>query len=790
MFDEIKATLHDFGVDFDVYFHENNLHESGAVDRAIKRLTEMGNTYEKDGALWIRTEKYGDDKDRVIIKSDGEGAYISGDAAYYVDKKERGFDRCLIMLGADHHGYVGRLMALCAAFGDEPGKDLEVLIGQMVNLLSNGQPLRMSKRAGTVITLEDLVEAIGVDAARYALARYTSDTTIDIDLDAVGQAEQRQPGLLRAVRPRPARLDPAQRRRPRARARGRRRVRPLAAGAREGGRPAAGPRGVPAGRRGRRPAARAAPGGALPRGHRGRRSTGSTTPAGCCRWATRSPRRSTRPGCCWSTRPGPCSPTACACSGSPPPSGCDDARAHEAGWAHAEGRPRPAWLRRRTDVNDLVPLLWSSTARKNDDGALEVGGVDLRDLVAEHGSPAYVLDEADFRARARAFREAFGGYDVFYAGKAFLCTTVARWVAEEGLCLDVCSAGELTVALRAGFDPARIGYHGNNKTTDELRRAVTAGVGRIVVDSFHEIERLAAVTAELGSTARVMVRVTAGVEAHTHEYIATAHEDQKFGFSITSGDALDAVRRVQEAPGLELLRAALAHRVADLRHLGLRGRGPAGAGAARAGVRRARRDDARAGPRRRLRHRLHHPGRPGRPRAAGHRADQDRRARVPRSECAGAARSRSSPAARSSAPRCARSTRSARSRRSASTRARSRTYVSVDGGMSDNIRTALYDADYSCTLASRRSDAEPVLGRVVGKHCEAGDIVVKDEFVPGDLAPGDLLAVPGTGAYCRSMASNYNHALRPPVVAVRDGASAVVVRRETEDDLLRTDVGA
>ena len=182
MFDEIKETLHEFGVDFDVYFHENNLHESGAVARAVKRLEEMGNVYEKDGATWIRTEKYGDDKDRVIVKSDGEGAYISGDAAYYLDKKERGFDRCLIMLGADHHGYVGRLMALCAAFGDTPGKDLEILIGQMVNLLEDGRPLRMSKRAGTVITLDDLVEAIGVDAARYALARYTSDTTIDIDL--------------------------------------------------------------------------------------------------------------------------------------------------------------------------------------------------------------------------------------------------------------------------------------------------------------------------------------------------------------------------------------------------------------------------------------------------------------------------------------------------------------------------------------------------------------------------------------------------------------------------------
>jgi len=183
MFDEIRTSLHDFGVDFDVYFHENNLHESGAVERAVQRLTEMGNTYEQDGAIWLRSEKYGDDKDRVIIKSDGVGAYISGDLAYYLDKRERGFDRCLIMLGADHHGYVGRLHAMCSAFGDTPGVNLEVLIGQMVNLLRDGQPLRMSKRAGTVITLEDLVDAIGVDASRFALARFTSDTTIDLDLD-------------------------------------------------------------------------------------------------------------------------------------------------------------------------------------------------------------------------------------------------------------------------------------------------------------------------------------------------------------------------------------------------------------------------------------------------------------------------------------------------------------------------------------------------------------------------------------------------------------------------------
>ena len=183
MFAEIKQSLHDFGVDFDVYFHESSLHESGAVERAIERLRAQGHIYEQDGAIWLRTTDFGDDKDRVVIKSDGEPAYISGDLAYYLDKRERGFDRAVIMLGADHHGYVARLMAMCACFGDTPGKNLEIIIGQMVNLVRDGQPLRMSKRAGTVLTMEDLVDSIGVDAARYALARYSSDSTIDIDLD-------------------------------------------------------------------------------------------------------------------------------------------------------------------------------------------------------------------------------------------------------------------------------------------------------------------------------------------------------------------------------------------------------------------------------------------------------------------------------------------------------------------------------------------------------------------------------------------------------------------------------
>jgi diaminopimelate decarboxylase len=463
---------------------------------------------------------------------------------------------------------------------------------------------------------------------------------------------------------------------------------------------------------------------------------------------------------------------------------------HEAGWAHADGALRgPSWLRHPADVNDLVPSLWSRTARKNDAGALEVGGVDVRDLVAEHGSPAYVLDEADFRSRAAAFRDAFASYDVYYAGKAFLCTTVARWVAEEGLSLDVCSDGELTVALRAGVDPARIGYHGNNKTLAELRRAVEAGVGRVVADSFTEVERLSSVAAETGRTPGVMVRVTAGVEAHTHEYIATAHEDQKFGFSISSGDALEAVRRVHTDHGLRLLGLhshigsqifdTSGFEVAARRVIALHARVSEELGVEMPeldlgggfGIAYTTQDD------------------PSDPSALATNLTK-----IVEHECrafeVAVPRLSIEPGRAIVGPSMCTVYEVGTVKAVELDAGAIRTYVSVDGGMSDNIRTALYDADYSCTIASRHSDAAPVLGRVVGKHCEAGDIVVKDEFVPGDIAPGDLLAVPGTGAYCRSMASNYNHALKPPVVAVSGGVATTVVRRETEDDLLRTDVGA
>ncbi len=463
-------------------------------------------------------------------------------------------------------------------------------------------------------------------------------------------------------------------------------------------------------------------------------------------------------------------------------------RAHEAGWAHAAVSVRgPAWLREPSDVDALVPQLWSQTARKVD-GVLEVGGVRLKDLVAEHGSPAYVLDEADFRSRARAFRDGFAGCDVYYAGKAFLCTTVARWISEEGLSLDVCSGGELAVAERAGFPMERVGFHGNNKTVAELGRAVELGVGRIIVDSFHEIARLTEVVSASSTSARVMVRVTAGVEAHTHEYIATAHEDQKFGFSISSGDALEAVRQIHAAPGLELLGLhshigsqifdSSGFEVAARRVLALHAQISEEIGVQLPeldlgggfGIAYTTQDD---------------------PSDAAQLATE--MTKIVRDECA--ARELEMPRLSIEPGRAIAGPAMCTVYEVGTVKAVEldggavRTYVSVDGGMSDNIRTALYDADYSCTLANRSSEAPALMTRLVGKHCEAGDILVKDEFLPGDVAPGDLVAVPGTGAYCRSMASNYNHAPRPPVVTVHEGEARVVVRRETLDDLLATDLG-
>jgi len=444
----------------------------------------------------------------------------------------------------------------------------------------------------------------------------------------------------------------------------------------------------------------------------------------------------------------------------------------------------PAWLRTPADVNALMPALWPRTVHRGRTGVVTVGGLDVRELAGEFGTPAYVFDEADFRGRCREFRDAFGGADVFYAAKAFCAKAVLRIVAEEGLNLDVCTGGELAVALAAGMPAERIKLHGNNKSTAELSRALDAGVGWIVVDSTDELDRLTTLARDRGVRPRVMVRVTVGVEAHTHEFIATAHEDQKFGFSLSSGAAFDAAARIARDGVLELsgLHSHIGSQIFDTSGFEVSARRVV------ALLDQIRTELGVAPPELDL----------GGGFGIAYNSQDDPAApdelagclfKIVQEECA----SRSVPVPHLSIEPGRALVGPAMFTLYEVGTVKDvdgiRTYVSVDGGMSDNIRTALYGANYSATLAGRISSAAPMLARVVGKHCEAGDVVVKDEFLPADVRPGDLLAVPGTGAYCRSMASNYNHVPRPPVVAVADGRARVIVRRETEADLLALDVG-
>ena len=472
-------------------------------------------------------------------------------------------------------------------------------------------------------------------------------------------------------------------------------------------------------------------------------------------------------------------------------------RAHEAGALHAEaGHRGPSWLREPADVNALEPRLWARNVERGPDGVLSVAGVPVDEIAREFGTPSYVMDEDDFRVRARSFRQAFdaafeplcGGADVYYAGKAFLSIASARWIAEEGLNLDVCTGGELAVALRAGFPPGRIGMHGNNKSVAELARALDVGVDRIVVDSDAEISRLAALAHDRGVRARVLLRITVGVEAHTHEYIATAHEDQKFGFSLAGGAAADAAAAILAEPSLELLglHSHIGSQIFDTSAFEVAARRTLGLHAAIVEEHGVELPELDLGGGYGIAYTTQDDPMPPADLAAG-------MAEIVGHECRafGVAVPRISvePGRAIAGPAGFTLYETGTVKQVELDAGAFRTYVAVDGGMSDNIRTALYDADYSCTLASRRSDERPVLARVVGKHCESGDIVVKDEFLPADVRAGDLIAVPGTGAYCRSLANTYNHVPRPPVVAVADGKARVIVRRETEDDLLRLDVG-
>lgn len=449
--------------------------------------------------------------------------------------------------------------------------------------------------------------------------------------------------------------------------------------------------------------------------------------------------------------------------------------------------------------------MWPAHARREADGAVSVAGVPVTALAAEYGTPLLIIDEDDFRARCRGMREAFGDdAAVHYASKAFLSMEIARWVRDEGLNLDVCSGGELAVALRSGFPAERIALHGNNKSVTELDYAVEFGIGHVVVDSLSEIARLDRIAGERKVVQEVLIRLTPGVEAHTHEFISTAHEDQKFGFSLASNGsdspAMQAVTAVFAADNLRLvgLHSHIGSQIFDVNGFEI---------AARRVLELLRDVVARFGAEKTaqlstidlggglgISYTSHDDPPPVADLAAKLR-------HIVESESA--ALGLATPHLAVEPGRAIAGPPGitlyevgtikdvvidAGAEDDAAVAQGFRRYVSVDGGMSDNIRTALYGAEYTAVVASRDPQGEPVLSRIVGKHCETGDIVVRDTRTPADLAEGDLMAVAATGAYCYSMSSRYNMQPRPAVVAVKDGAARLILRRETVDDLVSLEV--
>ncbi len=435
--------------------------------------------------------------------------------------------------------------------------------------------------------------------------------------------------------------------------------------------------------------------------------------------------------------------------------------------------------------------MWSSHVKTGPE--LTISSISATALAKEFGTPAFIMDEADFRDRASAWNAALNNAfesnagTVYYAAKAFICVEVARWIKDLGIGIDVCTGGELAVALKGGIDPAKIEVHGNNKSVAEIEKAVSVGVGTIVIDSLYEIERVSAAATKHGVVQKVLLRLTPGIEAHTHESIATAHEDVKFGFSIASGAAWNAITQVRRHASLELrgFHAHIGSQIfendsfeisaqrliellakyrdeysAELPELDLGG----GYGIAYLPGENpldpasTMKDLASVVSTQCAAHKL----------AIPHISIEPGRAIV--------------------GPTMFTLYEVGTVKDVTLENGANRRYVSVDGGMSDNLRPALYDAQYFAALANRTSSAPKVSSRIVGKHCETGDIVIREIDLENDIVPGDLLATPATGAYGRSMATNYNHVPRPPVIAVKDGKARVILRRETEADLLGLDI--
>jgi diaminopimelate decarboxylase len=436
--------------------------------------------------------------------------------------------------------------------------------------------------------------------------------------------------------------------------------------------------------------------------------------------------------------------------------------------------------------------IWSKNVSIKD-GQLHCSGISASSLASEFKTPTFFLDEDDFRTRALHWNselsKAFGPQagHVYYAAKAFICVELARWIADLGIGIDVCTGGELAVALKGGIKAENIEVHGNNKSVDEIEQAVSAGVGIIVMDSLFEIERVATAASKARKVQKVLLRLTPGIDAHTHESIATAHEDVKFGFSIASGAAWQAILETKKHDSLELrgLHSHIGSQIFETEPFGIAADRLIGLLAQYNSEFGEQLPELDLGGGYAIAY------------LDGESEIQPSEvltslATVVKQSCAKHSleipKISIEPGRAIVGPSMFTLYTVGTTKVVTLENGSTRNYVSVDGGMSDNLRTSLYGAEYTAIIANRESSVKNVLTRIVGKHCETGDIIIKEIDLPADITPGDLLATPATGAYGRSMATNYNHISRPPVVAIKDAKARVILRRESIEDLLRLDI--